>query len=425
METLPLAPTPTITPIVSRLSRTPQSEAGTNSAVPPVVPADGRADGRDASSMRSTAARVVHPVRFVDLTAQMAELDQEISEAVSSVIRQADFILGAEVAAFEREFAAYCEVAHAVGVDSGYSALELALRALGVGPGDEVITQANTFIATVSAIIAVGARPVLVDCDAQGASDPAAFAAAITPRTRALLPVHLFGRVGDMPAIMELARGADLVVIEDACQAHGARLGGRRAGSWGDASAFSFYPGKNLGALGDAGALVTNRDDVAQTVRALRHYGQRVKYVHEVAPAFNRRLDTIQAAALRIKLRRLDTWNTNRALIADAYRAGLADTPLALPPREEPGRHVYHLFVVQTDQRDQLRSYLSDSGIETGIHYPIPLHLQPALQNLGHAAGDFRNAEWLAARSLSLPMFPEMSAQDIDAVMTAVQEFFG
>lgn len=355
----------------------------------------------------------------------MAELEQEISEAVSSVIRRADFILGAEVAAFEREFAAYCEVAHAVGVDSGYSALELALRALGVGPGDEVITQANTFIATVSAIIAVGARPVLADCDAQGASDPAPFAAAITSRTRALIPVHLFGRVGDMPAILELARGAGLLVIEDACQAHGARLGGRRAGSWGDASAFSFYPGKNLGALGDAGALVTDRDDVVETVRALRHYGQRVKYVHDVAPAFNRRLDTIQAAALRIKLRRLDTWNTNRALIADAYRAGLADTPLALPPHEEPGRHVYHLFVVHADQRDQLRAHLADSGIETGIHYPIPLHLQPALQNLGHAVGDFPNAEWLAARSLSLPMFPEMSAQDVDSVVTAIEEFFG
>jgi dTDP-4-amino-4,6-dideoxygalactose transaminase len=411
--------------IVSRRSRTQRSGTGTSSALPPLVPADGPASGRDALHMPSSASLAVHPVRFVDLTAQMAELDREITEAVSGVIRRADFILGAEVAEFEHEFAAYCEVAHAVGVDSGYSALELALRALGVGPGDEVITQANTFIATVSAIIAVGARPVLADCDAQGASDPAAFAAVITPRTRALIPVHLFGRVADMPAILELARGAGLVVIEDACQAHGARLDGRRAGSWGAASAFSFYPGKNLGALGDAGALVTDRDDVVETVRALRHYGQRVKYVHDVAPAFNRRLDTIHAAALRIKLRRLDTWNANRALIADMYRAGLAGSPLELPAREEPGRHVYHLFVVQSDQRDQLRAHLSDSGIETGIHYPIPLHLQPALRNLGHAAGDFRNAESLAARSLSLPMFPEMSAQDVDAVITAIKGFFG
>jgi dTDP-4-amino-4,6-dideoxygalactose transaminase len=375
--------------------------------------------------MQSIATRPVHPVRFVDLTAQMAELDLEIVAALSSVIRRADFILGAEVVAFEQEFAAYCETAHAVGVDSGYSALEIALRALGVGPGDEVITQANTFIATVSAIIAVGARPVLADCDAQGACDPAAFAAAITPRTSALLPVHLFGRVGDMPAILELARAEGLTVIEDACQAHGARLDGRRAGSCGDASAFSFYPGKNLGALGDAGALVTNRSDVAETARALRHYGQRVKYVHEVAPAFNRRLDTIQAAALRIKLRRLDAWNAKRASIADAYRVGLADTPLALPPREEAGRHVYHLFVVQTEQRDQLRAHLSDWGIETGIHYPIPLHLQPALQGLGHAVGDFRNTERLAACSLSLPMFPEMSDNDVDAVVTAIKDFFG
>lgn len=375
--------------------------------------------------MQTTTSPTARRVRFVDLNAQMAEIQDEIIEAISGVVGRGDFILGAEVAAFEQEFADYSEVTHAVGLDSGYSALELGLRALGVGPGDEVITQANTFIATVSAIVAVGARPVLADCDPEGAFDPKAFEAAITPRTKALLPVHLFGRVGDMPAIVALARGAGLIVIEDACQAHGARLGGRRAGSWGDASAFSFYPGKNLGALGDAGALVTNRDDVAEMVKALRHYGQRVKYVHEVSPAFNRRLDTIQAAALRVKLRRLDRWNANRAAIADAYRAALAGTPLTLPQGDEPGRHVYHLFVVQTERRDQLRDHLSESGVETGIHYPIPLHLQPVLKELGHAAGDFPNTEALASRSLSLPMFPEMSAEDVDAVVTAIKEFFG
>ena len=374
--------------------------------------------------MQTISSPTARSVRFVDLGAQMADLSDEITQAVSEVIRRTDYILGAEVTAFEKEFAAYCEVAHAVGVDSGYSALELALRALGVGPGDEVITQANTFIATVSAIIAVGARPVLADCDRHGACDPDAFAAAITPRTRALIPVHLFGRVADMPALMDIARNAGLLVVEDACQAHGARLGGRRAGSWGDASAFSFYPGKNLGALGDAGALVTDGVDVANKVRALRHYGQRTKYVHEVAPAFNRRLDSIQAAALRVKLRRLERWNVQRALIADLYRLRLADTPLALPVREEQGRHVYHLFVVETDQRDKLRLHLSDSGIETGIHYPIPLHLQPALKDLGYAAGDFQNAERLAARSLSLPMYPEMSDDDVEAVVMAIKEFF-
>ena len=373
----------------------------------------------------STLSRSLRPVRFVDLTVQMAELNQEIMAAISRVIQRADFILGAEVSAFEEEFAAYCEVAHAVGVDSGYSALELALRALGVGSGDEVITQANTFIATASAIIAVGARPVLTDCDAQGAFDPGAFAEAITPRTRAMIPVHLFGRVGNMPAILGLARRAGLLVIEDACQAHGARLGGRPAGAWGDASAFSFYPGKNLGALGDAGALVTNRDDVAETAMALRHYGQRVKYVHDVSPAFNRRLDTIQAAALRVKLRRLDTWNAKRASIADIYRAGLAGGPVAVPDREEPGRHVYHLFVVQSDQRDQLRAHLGEFGIETGIHYPIPLHLQPALRHLGYIAGAFPNAERLAACSLSLPMYPEMSGEDVDVVVTGIKHFLG
>jgi dTDP-4-amino-4,6-dideoxygalactose transaminase len=228
-----------------------------------------------------------------------------------------------------------------------------------------------------------------------------------------------------MPALLEVARRAGLVVIEDACQAHGARLDGRRAGSWGDAAAFSFYPGKNLGALGDAGALVTNRGEVAETVRALRHYGQRVKYLHEVSPAINRRLDTIQAAALRVKLRRLDTWNADRASIADMYRAGLAGTPLELPPHDEPGRHVYHLFVVQTNERDELREHLTQCGIETGIHYPIPLHLQPALRDLGNAAGDFPITEQLASRSLSLPMFPEMTIQDVDAVVAAAREFFG
>lgn len=373
--------------------------------------------------MEQATALHTHPVRFVDMPAAMAELEPELSNAVLRVMRKGDFILGAEVSAFEREFAAYCEVPYSVGLDSGYSALELSLRALGVGPGDEVITQANTFIATASAILAVGARPVLVDCDDQGACTAEGFASAITDRTRALIPVHLFGRLSDMPAIMEVARAANLLVIEDACQAHGARLGGRRAGSWGDVSTFSFYPGKNLGALGDAGAIVTARKDVVETVKALRHYGQRAKYVHEVAPAFNRRLDNIQAAALRVKLPRLDAWNQKRAAIADMYRIFLGGGSLELPAKDEPGRHVYHLFVVQTDRRDGLRDHLAGYGIETGIHYPIPLHLQPALKTLGYGAGDFPNAERLALRSLSLPMFPQMSSEDVDAVVAAIEDF--
>ncbi|HKW73209.1 MAG TPA: DegT/DnrJ/EryC1/StrS family aminotransferase [Candidatus Dormibacteraeota bacterium] len=374
--------------------------------------------------MSVSAVPLRRSVRFVDIAAQMADLEPELLDAVAAVIRRGDFILGAEVAAFEREFAAYCEVPYAVGLDSGYSALELGLRALGVGPGDEVITQANTFIATASAILAVGARPVLADCDAEGACDPATFAAAVTPQTRALIPVHLFGRVADMPAVMAVAEKSDLLVVEDACQAHGARLAGRRAGSWGDASAFSFYPGKNLGALGDAGALVTSREDVAAQVRPLRHYGQRVKYVHEVSPSFNRRLDSIHAAALRVKLRRLDAWNSNRAAIAELYRLRLEGTPLELPARDDAGRHVFHLFVVGCDERDHLRQFLAECGIETGIHYPVPLHLQPALRSLGYEVGQFPNAERLAARSLSIPMFPEMSMDDVNAVVTAIGEFF-
>lgn len=374
--------------------------------------------------MEATAVRSKHPVRFVDLTIQMAQLETEITEAVAAVIRRGDFILGSDVSKFESEFAAYCEVAQCVGLDSGYSALELALRALGVEAGQEVVTQANTFIATVSAILAVGARPVLTDCDADGNFDPAAFQAAITPRTRALLPVHLFGRVGAMPELIDAAAASGVLVVEDACQAHGARLDGRRAGAWGDAAAFSFYPGKNLGALGDAGALVTGRSDIADTVRALRHYGQRTKYIHVVSPAFNRRMDSIHAAALRVKLRRLDAWNEARESTADLYRSRLENSGVELPKAEAPGRHVYHLFVVRCDERDALRAHLGERGIETGIHYPVPLHMQPALESLGYARGDFPNAERLATRSLSLPMFPEMTAEDVDSVCSAIDEFY-
>jgi len=325
---------------------------------------------------------------------------------------------------FEREFADYCGVPHAIGLDSGLSALELALRAAKVGVGDEVITQANTFIATAGAIIAVGARPVLVDCDDHGAIDPAAIDAAVTPRTRAIIPVHLFGRICDIEAILQVATKRQIHVIEDACQAHGALLGGRRAGSFGVSAAFSFYPAKNLGAFGDGGMLVTNSPEVDRTVRELRNYGQRVKYEHVALP-LNHRLDTIQAAVLRVKLPHLDGWNARRRYLADAYREHLAGLPVTLPASDEEGRHVYHLFVIQAEDRDGLRAALGERGIETGVHYPRPLHLQPVLNELGYRRGAFPNAERLAEHSLSLPMYPELSLEHVEQVAVAIRTHLG
>ncbi|HEV3235000.1 MAG TPA: DegT/DnrJ/EryC1/StrS family aminotransferase [Candidatus Dormibacteraeota bacterium] len=362
-------------------------------------------------------------VRFVDLQAQIAELQPEVSEAIASVVASAAFILGPDVARFEQEFAAYCDVPHAVGVDSGLSALELALRALQLRPGDEVITQANTYVATVSAIEQAGGRPVLVDCDEAGGIDTAALANAFTDRTRAVMPVHMYGRVCDIDDVVRIAKAHDVVVIEDACQAHGAVFDGRRAGTFGDAAGFSFYPGKNLGAFGDAGMMVTSSSEIADWVRKVRNYGQETKYVHELPP-LNRRLDSIQAAVLSVKLRRLDDWNRRREWVADAYRERLAEAPVELPQEGAPGRHVYHLFPLQTDSRDALQEHLGEAGIETGIHYPIPVHRLPVYESLGYAEGAFPTAEAAARRMLSLPMYPELSIEAIDRVSEAVTDFF-
>jgi dTDP-4-amino-4,6-dideoxygalactose transaminase len=382
---------------------------------PSVVNSPGTHHQRRASDAQGT-------VRFVDLTAQAAELEGEVLRAISRVIERGDFILGEEVRLFEEEFAAYCGSSDCVGVDNGFSALELSLRAAGIGVGDEVITQANTFVATISAILAVGAMPVLVDCDGEGAVDPDAVDAAIGPRTRAIMPVHLFGRLGDVETVLEVAARSETLVIEDAAQAHGAMLVGRRAGSFGIAAGFSFYPGKNLGAYGDGGAIVTGSAELAERARAIRHYGQRVKYKHELTP-LNRRLDTIQAAVLRIKLRHLDDWNRRRGDLADAYRAGLEGLPLDLPGVEQAGRHVYHLFVVGSDRREALRAHLEADDIESGVHYPVPCHLQPVLAHLGHRRGDFPNTERLAERSLSLPMYPELPAAQLERTVQSIRRF--
>ena len=358
-------------------------------------------------------------VPFVDLQAQYASIKADVDRAVAQVLQRGDFVLGQAVERFEADFAAYLGVGHACGVGNGGDAIELALRACGIGPGDEVITAANTFIATVQAIAAAGATPVLVDVDPLFYTiDPDAAAAAVTPRTRAIVPVHLYGQPADMGAVQAIAARHDLVVVEDAAQAHGARERGRRAGSAGRAAAFSFYPSKNLGAAGDGGMVVTSDADVANRVRLLRNYGQQAKYSH-VTPGRNSRLDTLQAAVLAVKLRRLDEWNAARRRHAESYRERL-EGRVRVPAVRPGAEHVFHLFVVEVDGRDDVQRRLGERQIHTGIHYPVPVHLQPACAPLGYRAGDFPVTEAAAARILSLPMYPELTEAQIDYVCEAL-----
>jgi len=360
-------------------------------------------------------------IPFVDLRAQHDSLAPEIDRAVRQVFERGDFILGAAVERFEAEFAAYIGTKHAIGVGTGLDAIELALRAAGIGPGDEVITAANTFIATVLAILAVGARPVLVDADPERYTiDPAALPPAITSRTRAIVPVHLFGQPVDVDAVLAVARRHNLLVVEDAAQAHGARSNGQRVGGFGDAAAFSFYPSKNLGAYGDGGMIVTDDDRTAEKLRLLRNYGQRAKYFHSIA-GVNSRLDTVQAAILRVKLPHLDDWNAARRRHAAAYAERLS--ACVRTPAEAFGvEHVYHLYVIETGGRDGVQQQLRAREIATGIHYPVPVHLQEACADLGYRAGDFPVTERAAQRMLSLPMYPELTVAQIDYVADAVAE---
>jgi dTDP-4-amino-4,6-dideoxygalactose transaminase len=359
-------------------------------------------------------------VPFVDLRAQHAPLNDAIEQVFRELMTRGDFIMGAAVERFETEYAAYIGARHAIGVGTGLSAIELALRAFDVGPGDEVITPANTFIATVLAILAVGAKPVFVDMDAASyCIDAAAIGAAVTPRTKAIVPVHLYGQPVDLDAVLAVAQRHGLVLIEDAAQAHGARYKGRRAGSFGHAAAFSFYPSKNLGALGDGGIITTSDDRAAARLRLLRNYGQRVKYYHAI-PGTNSRLDTLQAAVLSIKLPHLDGWNAARRRHADAYAKRLGSavkTPVASAGVE----HIYHLYVIETPEREALEQRLKAKQIQTGIHYPVPAHLQEACASLGYKAGDFPVTEAAAPRILSLPMFAELTDAQIDYVCDAVK----
>jgi len=362
-------------------------------------------------------------IPFVDLGAQYADIRHEVSQAMEKVLAKSDFILGHDVELFEEEFAAYCEAKYAVGVDSGTSALELILRAYEIGPGDEVITVANTFIATVLAIAMVGATPVLVDINRDTYNiDISRVEAAITERTKAILPVHLYGQPAEIDPLLAIARKHNLLVIEDACQAHGARYGTQRVGSLGNAAAFSFYPAKNLGAYGDAGMIVTNDTKVTHAARMLRNYGQSTKYHHEMA-GYNRRLDTLHAAVLRVKLHYLDSWNAARRQHAATYNELMVNAGLVLPREASACESVWHLFVVRSQQRDELQAYLGRHGIATGVHYPVPVHLQPAFANLGYKPGAFPITEQYAKQILSLPMYPELSIGMIEHITNANRSF--
>lgn len=362
-------------------------------------------------------------VNFVDLKKQYHSIKEEIDSAVLGVLESTQFVLGKEVAAFEEEFADYCQVDHGVAVNSGTSALHLAFLAAGIGTGDEVITVANTFIATIAAIRYTGATPVLVEMDPVSYTmDPDRIEAAITDRTKAICPVHLFGQMADMDAIMTIAEKHNLLVIEDAAQAHGAEYKGKRAGSIGHLGCFSFYPGKNLGAYGEGGMVTTNDPEYARAIQMMRDWGAEKKYHHDL-PGFNYRMTGMQGAILRVKLRHLEDWTEARRAHAAYYHQLLADLDIITPTEMPNARHVYHLYVIRSDQRDALQKALGEKKIYTGIHYPIPVHLQKAHADLGYKPGDFPGTEEAANEILSLPMFAELLDEEIVQVCDAIKEF--
>jgi len=364
-------------------------------------------------------------VPYLDLQAQYQGIKDEIKDALNNVLDTNAYILGPDVKAFEDEFATYCEAQHCIATNSGTSALHLALLAGGIGPGDEVITVPFTFVATVAAILYAGATPVLIDIQpASFTMDPANIEAAITPRTRAIMPVHLYGQAADMDPILEIAKRHNLLVIEDAAQAHGAEYNGRRVGAIGDIGCFSFYPGKNLGAYGEGGAVTTNNAEYDHKIRVLRDWGQEKKYHHSMI-GYNYRRDGLQRAILRVKLRRLEEWTEARRACAARYDAELEGVAIVRPPVMPYARHVYHTYTFRTDRRDALQVALQEQGIATGVHYPIPVHLQEGYAGLGYSAGDFPEAERAAREVLSLPIYPELSTEQQDMVVAAVREFLG
>ena len=359
-------------------------------------------------------------IQFLDLRTQYDQIAPQLEDAVLTALRGGSYVLGEPVERFEEAFARFCGTRHAIAVSTGTAALHLALVAAGIGPGDEVITVPATFVATVAAITYAGATPVLVDIDpVTWCMDPAAISAAITPRTRAIMPVHLHGRLADMTAITAIARAHGLTVIEDAAQAHGARRDGA-AGSFGDMGCFSFYPGKNLGACGEGGAVVTSDDALAARLRCLRDWGQQGKYNH-VLKGFNYRMDAVQGAGLGIKLPHLDAWNAARREVANAYDAGLDPSiPRAAGPFGAD--HVCHVYAIATPARDAVMAQLKQAGVPTNIHYPVPVHLQPCHADLGHRRGDFPVAEAFCDATMSLPIHPHMGADQVQTVIAAVNE---
>jgi len=363
-------------------------------------------------------------VPFVDLNRQYDSIKKEVDSKISAVLESGHFILGKDVENFEGNFASFIGVKNCVGLDNGTSALELSLRALGIGEGDEVITVANTFIATASSIAFTGARPVLVDIDKEIYNiDVTKIEEAITPKTKAIMPVHLYGQPADMDEITKIAKKHDLFVIEDACQSHGAEYRGRKTGSLGNVAAFSFYPAKNLGCFGDGGAIVTDDDRIAEKIRMLRDYGQKEKYQHMFI-AYNRRLDTIQAAVLGVKLKYLEKWNQRRREVARLYNEGLKNIDVVTPVERDYNKHVYHLYVIRTKERDRLKEFLQAKGISTGIHYLIPIHLQPAFKHLGYEKGDFPVTEGYSKEILSLPIFPELKKEEVEYISDCIAEFY-
>jgi dTDP-4-amino-4,6-dideoxygalactose transaminase len=361
-------------------------------------------------------------IPFLDLKAQYRQMKPEIDAAVARAIESAQFVLGPEVAAFEERFASYCNVKHCSAVNSGTSALHLALLAAGVGPGDEVITVSMTFVATTAAILYSGAKPVFVDVDPVAwTMNPGLVEAAITPRTKAIMPVHLHGLMADMDPIMEIARRHGLIVIEDAAQAHGAEYKGRRAGSIGDLGCFSFYPGKNLGAYGEGGAVVTNQTEFARRISLLRDWGQESKYNH-VLPGYNYRMDGIQGAVLNVKMNYIEAWTEARRSVASHYDRLLEKYPCRRPAPPPHSRHVYHVYAIGLAQRDDAQKVLQAAGIGTGIHYPVPVHLQKAYASLGYAAGNFPITERLADQLLSLPIYAELLPEQVSEVVKELEK---
>jgi len=360
-------------------------------------------------------------IPFVDLKSQYLSIKQEVDAAILKTIESCAFTLGPDVAAFEKEFASYCTVKHGIAVNNGTSALHLALLAANIGEGDEVITVPFTFVASVAAIYYSRATPVFVDIDPRTFTmDPAKIEAAITPRTKAILPVHLYGQCADMDPILAIAKKHNLIVIEDACQAHGAEYKGRRAGSMGDMGAFSFYPGKNLGAYGEGGLVSTNNDEFNRTIRMLRDWGAEKKY-HHVLKGYNYRMEGIQGAVLRVKLKYLEGWTEQRRAAAANYAKFFAGSNVRIPEALPHNRHVFHVYAIRTAHRTEWMDALNKQGIASGIHYPIPVHLLPAYADLGYKAGDFPHSEQAANETMSLPMFPELTAQQCQTVATAVK----